>query len=83
MNYTAMKPYLQQYSDKLILVAGIENSQIFLKDSGITKYITIDEYAALFPFLVPISKRSSVDIEPTRKKLLGNSYSFNNSKTLF
>ncbi|KAL4482207.1 hypothetical protein ABPG72_017988 [Tetrahymena utriculariae] len=69
MNYTAIKPHLQQYKDKLILVAGIDDEHIFLKDSGITNFITLEEYAALFPFLVPISKRSQADIEPTRQKI--------------
>jgi len=55
MSYTAMKPYLQQYRDKLVLVASTEDTHSYLKDSGIENYITMDEYAALYPFLVPIS----------------------------
>lgn len=52
-----------KYSEKIVLVHGFENTAEILIDCGIRnvkeniiiiyKYITIVEYAMLYPFLVP------------------------------
>lgn len=53
-----------------MLVATSEDTHSYLKDSGIENYITMDEYAALYPFLVPISNRSAAETEAARKAVL-------------
>lgn len=60
-NYTTLLPVIENYKKSNILIGGIHHESKILDYWGIKNYITFDEYAALYPFLVPISKRSTTD----------------------
>ncbi|KRX08521.1 HAD-like domain [Pseudocohnilembus persalinus] len=61
LNYTAIRPYAEQHQNDLIMITGVEDMDKLVDIWGIKKYITLLEYAALFPDLNPISKRTEED----------------------
>ena len=61
----------QTNKESLVLLCGDENGMESLsRELDLPSYLTMSEYCKLFPQLVPISKRTRKDIEPTREKVL-------------
>jgi HAD superfamily hydrolase (TIGR01456 family) len=61
LSYTAIRRITPDLTDKVVLVAGMTDLHILAESCGLNKYITVEEYAALYPFLVPNSKRKHED----------------------
>jgi hypothetical protein len=53
LNFTPLRAEMKKYAEKVVLVSGFENTKEILEDCGIANYITMVEYAKLYPFLVP------------------------------
>ena len=55
------------------MITGVDNVTGVALDCGLNKYVTCDEYAAIFPYLVPLSRRVWDDrwqvIENVKKRL--------------
>lgn len=58
LNFTAIRPKMQEYSEKLVLVCGLQDTKNVTQNWGLNYFLTLEEYAALFPQLVPISRRN-------------------------
>ena len=66
LNFSPLRSILKDYKDRIVLVTGVGNVHLIASDCGLQKFITVDEYCALFPYLVPISKRNSEDHDKTK-----------------
>jgi len=63
--------YMKNLDNNLILLCGEEeNINKFASNMNYTNYLTMSEYCKLFPILVPISKRTRQEIEPTKVKII-------------
>ena len=74
LNYTPLRSISSQFKDKIILLAGIGDIRVVAESLGIDKYLTVEEYCTLFPYLVPNSKRSKENqilLRPIIKERLG------------
>lgn len=71
LNYTPLTPIMKEYQDRLILLGGIGDHEGIAKEFGLQKYITDEEYCALFPFLVPYGNRPNEGemVDALRKKV--------------
>ncbi len=52
---------MQKYKDNVVLICGNKNIENLVEYGSLNYYITVEEYATLFPYLVPISKRKWED----------------------
>ena len=66
-NYTTLFPIIESYKDNLVLLGGIHYDSSIIDSWGLKNYVTFDEYAALFPYLVPISRRKKEDQEKMKQ----------------
>lgn len=48
LNYTPLRPIMNKYKDKLILICGAGNLIEIAKDCDLKYFYTINEYSALF-----------------------------------
>jgi ribonucleotide monophosphatase NagD (HAD superfamily) len=51
--HTPMKDLYERFKDKIILIAGIKESDEVIESYGFTKYLTANEYFTLFDGIVP------------------------------
>ena len=58
MNFSPLRPIFKDFLDKVILISGVGDIERIVVDCGVHKFVTISEYCALYPSLVPISQRS-------------------------
>jgi ribonucleotide monophosphatase NagD (HAD superfamily) len=56
VNFSALRPIIQSYSQQLILVIGGGDQGKVIESCGTTNYLTIYEYCTLFPYMVPVSR---------------------------
>ena len=61
LNFSPLRLVLRDYKDKVILISGIADIERIALDCGVHKFVTISEYCALYPSLVPISLRRPED----------------------
>jgi HAD superfamily hydrolase (TIGR01456 family) len=61
VNFSPLRPILKEYGHKTVMISGVGNIKMIAEDCGLKNFITCDEYCALFPSLVPISKRNLED----------------------
>lgn len=69
LNFSPLRPVLRDFKDKIILIAGIADIERIAEDCGMHKFVTITEYSALYPNLVPISLRKIEDRAPVLKRV--------------
>ncbi len=73
MNFSPLRPIMKNYHNKIVMITGVDNVTGVALDCGLNKYVTCDEYAAIFPYLVPLSRRVWDDrwqvIENVKKRL--------------
>jgi len=70
LNFTPLRPVMKEYHDRLVIVAGVGTIDAIATDCGLKKYITIEEYSALYPAMVPVThkgKDSSLVTEMRKK----------------
>ena len=58
MNFTPIRPILEEYRDRLVLLGGLGNLGVLAQDFGLKKWITDEEYCILFPILLPYREPS-------------------------
>jgi len=71
VNFTPLRPVMEEYRDKLVLIGGLGNLEVIAKDVGLRRFITDEEYCTLFPLLVPYGARPHEGeiIDNMRKKI--------------
>jgi len=71
LNYTALRPVISEYKDRLVIVTGVGTMEAIAKDIGLEKYLTIEEYAHLYPDMVPVTGKAQPQVitEETRRKV--------------
>jgi len=73
MNFSPIRPIMKNYHNKIVLITGVGDVEEVALDCGLNKYVTCEEYAAIFPYLVPLSRRVWDDrwkaIENVKKRL--------------
>jgi len=73
MNFSPLRPVMKTYADKTVLIIGVDKIEEVALDCGLTRYVTSEEYCAIFPYLVPLSRRNWDDrweaIDRVKKRL--------------
>jgi len=71
MNHTALRPIMNQYSDHLVIVTGGGEPGAIARDCGISKWLTLEEYASLYPDMVPVTAKNTPHsvVEEIKKNL--------------
>ncbi|KRW99821.1 HAD-like domain [Pseudocohnilembus persalinus] len=70
LNYTPLRGVLQeQYRNKTVLLVGIGDVKEIAQSMGIKKYITIEEYASLYPELLKNFSRPRLNKFTTRQEI--------------
>ena len=58
LNFSPLRPIMKEYANKVVMITGVGGVKEVAADCGLRKYITCEEYCAIFPYLVPISGRN-------------------------
>jgi len=61
LNYTALRPVMSEYKDKLVIVSGVGDMEEIARDIGLKKYLTIEEYALMYPDMFPVTEKGQPD----------------------
>lgn len=56
VNFSPIRPLMQQHSDKLVLISGVRGIIKVAEDSGLNKFILIEELGTIWPQICPITK---------------------------
>jgi len=70
MCYTPLRPVLEDYKDKPVMLAGMSNLHALAESFGLKKYITDEEYCIIYPRLVCYRPKSSPEtVQELKKKI--------------
>jgi len=71
VNFTALRPVMKDYQDRLVIVSGDGDMHKTAKECGLTKFITLEEYSCLHPNMVPVSKLAKSGSVEEMRKIIG------------
>lgn len=71
MNFTPLREVFKEYKDKLVMLGGLGPLEHMAEDFGLNKFITDEEYCAMFPILIPYAERpkDGEEFERVREKV--------------
>lgn len=72
MNFSPLRPKMKTYTERTVMITGVDSVKEVAADCGLKRFITCEEYCTIFPHLVPLSRRKWDDrwsaIEDIKKR---------------